>query len=162
MGIRKGQGFGSTKPRRKTCPECGKRGVTDWKPTATGLCRHCQYCQAAWGEAGWALACETASPPPVASQVLTLALKGEYFDEISAGTKDEEFRLVNEFWRKRLEGRVFEKVVITKGYPKADDQSRRLEFAWDGFVIKSLTHPHFGKEPVAVYAISLKKPLPIL
>lgn len=56
MGVRAGQGYGVAKPKRLPCPECGKKGVTQWKATAHGRVRGCQYCQASWGEAGWALA----------------------------------------------------------------------------------------------------------
>jgi hypothetical protein len=56
MGVRAGQGFGIKKPKRKLCPCCGKRGVSQWKATSSGLMRYCQYCQASWGEAGWELA----------------------------------------------------------------------------------------------------------
>lgn len=55
MGVRAGQGYGTTKPKRLVCPDCGKKGVSQWKATAHGLVRGCQYCQASWGEAGWAL-----------------------------------------------------------------------------------------------------------
>lgn len=56
MGVRAGQGYGAKKPKRHLCPCCGKNGVTQWKATASGLMRYCQYCQASWGEAGWELA----------------------------------------------------------------------------------------------------------
>lgn len=58
MGVRAGQGFGQKKPKRLTCPDCKKLGVTQWKPTPVGLVRHCQYCQSSWGEAGWRLMSE--------------------------------------------------------------------------------------------------------
>lgn len=165
MGIRAGQGFGAVKPKRKVCPQCGKRGVTDWQATPAGLARHCQYCQAAWGEAGWNLALAQSpaqSPMPQGDRVLTLALKGVYFDQIAAGIKTEEFRLATPFWHKRLVGREYDRVVITKGYPKASDSSRRLEFGWDGYQRRTLEHPHFGPAPVEVFAISLAKPLQAL
>lgn len=56
MGVRAGQGYGVPKPKRLICPDCGKRGVTQWKATAFGLVRGCQYCQQSWGKAGWELA----------------------------------------------------------------------------------------------------------
>lgn len=159
MGVRSGQGYGASKPKRKKCPACGKHGVTEWQAGPTGLSRYCQYCQAAWGEAGWAQAKADAQAAPKAARVLTLSVKGVYFDQMAEGTKVEEFRLVTDFWRKRLEGRGYDKLVITKGYPKAGDSSRRLEFSWNGFERRTLQHPHFGPNPVEVYAISLAKPL---
>lgn len=84
---------------------------------------------------------------------LTIPLKGEYFDQIKAGTKPEEFRLVTEYWRKRLEGRHYDRIVLTRGYPKADDHERRLVKPWRGYIVRAITHPHFGPGPVQVFAI---------
>lgn len=86
---------------------------------------------------------------------LTLPLKAEYFNAIKAGTKPEEFRLRTPFWRKRLEGRTFDRIVLTLGYPSRDDESRRLVLPWRGMRETTITHPHFGPEPVEVYAISV-------
>lgn len=89
-------------------------------------------------------------------RVLTLPLKGEYFDAIQAGTKPEEFRLVTPYWRQRLEGRTYDRIELTKGYPKRDDRSRRLTLPWQGYRVTTLTHPHFGPEPVEVFAINVQ------
>ncbi|HEM8998857.1 TPA: ASCH domain-containing protein [Burkholderia cenocepacia] len=86
-------------------------------------------------------------------RTLTLALKGIYFDQIAAGTKDEEFRLVTPFWQKRLLNRTYDRIVLTRGYPKTSDTSRRIELPWRGFVTRTITHPHFGPDPVEVFAI---------
>lgn len=102
---------------------------------------------------------------------LQLALKAEYFDAIRDGTKTEEYRLANAYWKKRLIiggefgllHRWFDGIVLTKGYPKRDDQSRRMELPWRGFTLKAITHPHFGTDPVEVFAIavsSIKEPRP--
>ncbi|CAB3855728.1 hypothetical protein LMG26842_03078 [Achromobacter dolens] len=84
---------------------------------------------------------------------LHLALKGEYFDAIKAGTKTEEYRMVCPFWAMRIEGREFQRVILTRGYPKRTDWSRRLELPWRGYTVKTITHPHFGNVPIEVYAI---------
>ncbi len=86
---------------------------------------------------------------------LTIPLKREYFEQIRDGSKREEFRLVTPYWRKRLEGRSYSRIVLTMGYPKADDASRRIEREWAGCRIKTITHPHFGDKPVLVYAIKV-------
>ncbi|HCR7628346.1 TPA: ASCH domain-containing protein, partial [Shigella sonnei] len=52
---------------------------------------------------------------------LQLAVKSEYFDAMKRGEKTEEYRLVNDYWLKRLVGRDFDRLIITKGYPKRDD-----------------------------------------
>jgi len=94
---------------------------------------------------------------------LILPLKAEYFDAIRDGTKKEEYRLANDYWSKRLivggrRGilhRSFDGIVLTKGYPKRDDAERRLELPWLGFTRKKITHPHFGPDPVEVFAIDV-------
>lgn len=50
MGVRAGQGFGSRKPKRGLCPLCSKRGMTQWRATAYGMLRWCQYCQHSEGQ----------------------------------------------------------------------------------------------------------------
>jgi len=86
---------------------------------------------------------------------LVLPLKAEYFNAIKAGTKPEEFRLRTPFWRKRLEGKTFDRVVLTLGYPSRDDTERRLVLPWRGLRETTITHPHFGPKPVEVYAINV-------
>jgi hypothetical protein len=93
-------------------------------------------------------------------RTLTLALKAEYFDAIRDGSKIEEFRLRNDYWAKRLEGREYDLVVLTKGYPKTDDMSRRIQVPWRGFRKITITHPHFGNVPTEVYAIQVSDRVP--
>lgn len=93
---------------------------------------------------------------------LILPLKGEYFDAIRDGTKPEEYRLASAYWTRRLHDaagkpRTFGTVVLTRGYPKRDDHDRRLERVWRGFYRKTLTHPHFGADPVEVFAIDVSE-----
>ena len=89
---------------------------------------------------------------------LHLALKGEYFDAIKAGTKTEEYRLCNRHWINRLEKPPghYDRIVLTRGYPRRDDAERRLVLPWQGYTIKTITHPHFGPDPVTVYAIDVR------
>jgi len=89
----------------------------------------------------------------MAKRVLTLPLKGIYFDQIASGTKSEEYRLVTPYWRKRLEGREYDCIVLTRGYPAANDHARRLLKPWRGYIERTITHPHFGPDPVRVFAI---------
>lgn len=86
---------------------------------------------------------------------LTIPINGIYFDQIAAGTKAEEYRLLTPFWSKRLVGRSYAELVLTRGYPKADDLSRRLRAPWKGYIVKTITHPHFGVDPVEVFAIDV-------
>lgn len=89
---------------------------------------------------------------------LILPVKAVYFDQIAAGVKVKEYRLVTPYWTRRLIGadgahRVFDRIILTKGYPKRGDSSRRLERPWKGFVRESIVHPHFGPNRVHVFAI---------
>lgn len=83
-------------------------------------------------------------------RTLHLSLKREYFEAIRDGQKPEEYRLCTPHWRKRLEGREYEHIVLTLGYPSRNDHARRLVRAWHGFTVKTITHPHFGPDPVQV------------
>lgn len=86
-------------------------------------------------------------------KVLTLPLKAEYFNAIRTGAKVEEFRRVSPFWKTRLEGRTFDSIELTLGYPARGDSERRLVRPWRGMRVTTITHPLFGAEPVQVYAI---------
>jgi hypothetical protein len=88
-------------------------------------------------------------------KTLRLSLKTQYFNEIKAGTKTEEYRLCTPFWKKRIEGKRFDCVEIRLGYPKNGDESKIVRFAWDGYVNREIIHPHFGNKLVKVYAIAL-------
>lgn len=73
-------------------------------------------------------------------------------DAIARGEKREEYRVATPHWRRRLEDRQFAGIVLKKGYPKRGDSSRMLARAM-GFIIRAITHPHFGTEPVVVFSI---------
>lgn len=84
---------------------------------------------------------------------LHLPLKGIYFDQIKRGEKVEEYRKANRYWAKRLEGRSYLNIELTKGYPHKADTSRRISRPWLGCRKTTITHPHFGPDPVEVYAV---------
>jgi len=86
---------------------------------------------------------------------LILPLKAEYFNAIKAGTKTTEYRRHTFYWAKRLDDREYSGIVLTLGYPKASDTERRIERPWRGFTMQTITHPHFGPDPVHVYAIDV-------
>lgn len=87
--------------------------------------------------------------------ILTLRVKGEFFEQMCAGTKSFEYRLRTPFWQKRLKGRNYDLVRVTWGYPKATDTERHLVVAWKGLEEQVLQHPFFGPNPVEVYAIRI-------
>lgn len=98
---------------------------------------------------------------------LILPLKREYFEAIRDGSKTEEYRLCNAYWGKRLHGmtpdgktlfvRTFDRIVLMHGYPARDNHARRLVLPWRGYTVKTITHPHFGPDPVEVYAIKVAR-----
>lgn len=91
-----------------------------------------------------------------AKNPLVLPVKREYFEQMRDGAKLAEYRLVTEYWRRRLLGRTYSHVIITLGYPKRDDESRRLVFPWRGYTVETITHPHFGADQVTVFAIVVR------
>ncbi len=99
---------------------------------------------------------------------LVLNLKAEYFDQIVAGTKRLEYRLQTPYWNKRLlvdptqpqwsPYRQFNSIILRKGYPKAGTPGHEIVLPWIYAVRQNITHPHFGKHPVAVHAIGVLQP----
>jgi hypothetical protein len=87
---------------------------------------------------------------------LTLPLQRQYFEAIRARRKPWEYRLVTPYWQKRLEGRAYDAIELTCGYPKREDKARRITLPWKGYrIIENFTHPHFGPAPVTVFAINV-------
>ena len=95
----------------------------------------------------------TDMPQAPTDRVLTLRLKAVYFNQTRDGIKPFEFRRCTEYWRKRLADRQYDRIVLTLGYPAHDDAARHLHRPWRGLEIQTITHPHFGNEPVEVFAI---------
>lgn len=87
---------------------------------------------------------------------LILPVKKIYFDEINNGHKKFEYRLYNDYWKKRIIGKDFFGIEITLGYPKKDDHSRRILRLWKGYdIICGFIHNEFGTKPVTVFAIKV-------
>ena len=91
--------------------------------------------------------------------VLTLHLKHEYYDQIKFGQKTEEYRLITPYWVKRLVGRRYDVIHIWRGYPPKTAIQLRLTRPWRGCAIKTIIHPHFGDDPVVVFAINVEEEL---
>lgn len=90
-----------------------------------------------------------------AKRLLHLPLKAPYFWQINSGGKKEEYRLRTPYWGKRLDGREYDGIILTLGYPPKLDRCRRIWRPWRGVEIKTITHEHFGQQPVEVYAIKV-------
>jgi hypothetical protein len=94
-------------------------------------------------------------------RTLTIPVNGVYFDQIACRAKDEEYRLTTPYWSRRLMFRDYASIVLTRGYPTGGgiEGVTRLTRAWRGYERKMITHPHFGPEPVEVFAIDVSLPL---
>ena len=94
------------------------------------------------------------------TDVLLLPLKGIYFDQIMSGEKPEEYRETTPYWEKRLLGREYARVVLTRGYPKGGgiEGETRLTRQWRGYRKTEIEHPHFGDGPTSVFAIDVSQP----
>lgn len=86
---------------------------------------------------------------------LRIAVRRQYFEEIKAGIKTEEYRVKNEYWTKRLVNRQYDTVTITLGYPKKGDAERELTFPYNGYAVKTIKHREFNNAPIDVFAIRL-------
>lgn len=100
--------------------------------------------------------CAVACTATTLARILHLPLKREYFEQIKVGVKLEEYRLVNDYWRARLYAKDYDVIVLTLGYPKRADSARRLELPYKGYMVKQITHSHFGPTPVFVFAINVQ------
>jgi hypothetical protein len=90
---------------------------------------------------------------------LILPLKKKWFEAIKDGSKDFEYRLDTEYWRKRLVGKTFDSVVFTLGYPKSHDQDRRIIRPWAGYEMQTIIHEEWGEIQQRVFAIRIIAPL---
>ena len=88
-------------------------------------------------------------------KTLYLPVKGKYFEQIKSGEKQEEYRLYNEYWERRLVGRDYDDIVISLGYPPRDDSDKRIQRPYLGYEVKSIRHPEWNNEPRKVFAINL-------
>lgn len=93
------------------------------------------------------------------NRVLHLSLKAEYFNAIKSGAKVLEFRLATPYWEKRLAGQTYDRIELTLGYPARGDEERRISRPWRGYVRQTIQHPHFGPDPVEVFAIDVEGPI---
>lgn len=89
-------------------------------------------------------------------KTLTLPLKSEYFNAIKSGAKLVEYRLRTPFWIKRIEGKEFDIIALSHGYPRRAQNSHWLFCKWQGYTIETIQHPHFGPTPVEVFSINVR------
>lgn len=136
--------------KRAACPRCGAK--TDNQ--AQKMCRpqSDDDCPGMYMEtcAGWL--------GYYKSRDLVLHVKDIYFQQTRAGLKPFEFRLRTEYWRKRLVGRDYDRLILMSGYPPAGDTSKILVMPYRGYEEQTITHPHFGDVKKDVFAIRQEVP----
>lgn len=91
-------------------------------------------------------------------KILHLNVKKCYFDQVLRGEKKFEYRLTSDYWRKRLQGVEYDEIHYKCGYPKKDDLTKIIVFPYLGYELQTITHEHFGKFQLEVFAIKLEKP----
>lgn len=90
----------------------------------------------------------------MSKKILHLNLKKEYFNDIKDNKKDLEFRLHNDYWKKRLINREYDEVHFKLGYPKSDDKDKIIKRKYIGYQILNINHNHFNnRELTKVFAI---------
>ena len=89
----------------------------------------------------------------VVLKILHIPLNGVYWKEIKDGVKPFEYRLCTDRWKKFLVDREYDYVLFKLGYPKRDDWDKIIVEPYRGYEVQTIVHPHFGSEPVEVFAI---------
>lgn len=89
-------------------------------------------------------------------KTLFLPVERQYFHQIKSREKPQEYRVRSDHWVKRIEGKAFDFVEITDGYPTVNDRTRRIKRRWVGVVkVDSLVHEHFKNVPTDVFVIDV-------
>ncbi len=121
-------------------------------------CHHCGY-KSEWIPVKNTTEAKRGKPCPVCNAApkrrLYLHVKRCYFDDVRAGRKPFEFRLDNEYWRKKLEGVDYDELVYMAGYPPAGDTENTMILPYRGYEKQNITHEHFGNKPENVFAIRM-------
>ena len=89
---------------------------------------------------------------------LHLHVKTEYFEAVKSGEKIFEYRLGNQYWTDRLFMRNYDGIVYYNAYKSGAEN--RIEMPYNFWEMQTITHKHFGPDPVGVYAIRLSALVP--
>jgi len=84
---------------------------------------------------------------------LFLILNAKYFNEIKSGKKTSEFRLMTEYWLKRLASKNWQHVTFQLGYAK---KAERIRKKINEIKISTVDNKFFGGNPVDVFEIVLE------
>ena len=90
--------------------------------------------------------------------ILHIPLKFKWFDEIKSGKKDFEYRLFKPHWIKRLVGKDYDAICLTRGFPKKYDEAAHLWKKYNGYkIIPDFEHEEFGKGKNKVFEIDVRE-----
>jgi hypothetical protein len=68
---------------------------------------------------------------------LMLHLQKQWFDKIKSGEKTEEYRETTEYWKRRILGKTFDRIVLVRGnYGNEKYPKNVMIFPWRGYEIK--------------------------
>lgn len=87
-------------------------------------------------------------------KTLHIIIKRKYFDQILSGKKTKEYRLVKEYWVKKIVGKNYNTITFQAGYSK---NSPKMIVEYLGFDIVNLKHEFFGNDTVVVFSLNLGK-----
>lgn len=88
-------------------------------------------------------------------KTLTLHLKKKWFEQVESGEKLYEYRLYNEYWRKRIEGVHFALLELALGFPKKEDLSRRIVMEYIKPSIITISHEEWDLKTKEVFCFPL-------
>jgi hypothetical protein len=102
--------------------------------------------------------CQGASKTP--PSILTLHLKEQYFGQITAGMKKDEYREATHYNRQRLQGKTFDVIEICNAYPPREDIENRLWFCFDSIKLVLMrweNEDKFVKGPTFIISLRGKR-----
>lgn len=85
--------------------------------------------------------------------LLFIILKGEYFHQIAAGTKTEEYRITSEYWAKKIIDHHYSHIIFQLGYSAT---APRMIIEYLGYEKKNISSVVYNGQ-VEVFALKLGK-----
>jgi len=87
----------------------------------------------------------------VIMEKLFIVVKNEYFQQILAGTKTEEYRRYTRYWISRVVGREYSHIIFQNGFKKHE----RVEVSYLGYEVQALQRDFFGPFPVKLFILKI-------
>jgi len=85
------------------------------------------------------------------TKILFLILKSKWFYKIKSGEKKYEYRIINDYWEKRIENKNYDFILFQKGYSTKE----RFKIEYLGFEKIELKHELFSELIANVYSLKL-------